>query len=91
MNTDSARVRLVSDSEYVAARDWVQSYFQEERDESLGIIAAEDLLNEVLENVGIVIYNRALEDAKAWAVRLLENVEIDFEGLRRQPTRGERP
>ena len=90
MGSESRRTSLLRDTEYDAAREWIQTYFSEERDEQLGIIAAEDLLNEFLQNVGVAVYNRALDDSKQWAVRLLENVEIDFEGLRRQPARKEK-
>ena len=86
----SVRESLLSTREYDAAREWIQTYFREERDEQVGIIAAEELLDRFLADVGVVVYNRALDDARQWAVRLLENAEIDFEGLRRQPAREER-
>ena len=85
----SKRVSLLDDAEYAAAREWVQTFFREERDEQLGIIAAEEILDGFLETVGVALYNHALDDAKQWGVRLLESVEIDFEGLRRQPVRRE--
>lgn len=56
----------------------IQEFFREERDENLGIIAAEDILNFVINTLGEEIYNKALDDARIWFKRNMENIEADF-------------
>ncbi|HEX3075561.1 MAG TPA: DUF2164 domain-containing protein [Lachnospiraceae bacterium] len=53
-------------------------YFETERDEKLGIIASEGILDFFLEDLGIFIYNKALEDAKKWYGKRMEDVEADY-------------
>ena len=55
----------------------IQSYF-EQRDEKIGIIAAEDLLEFFLNALGKQIYNKALDNVKLWYEKVMENVEADF-------------
>ena len=56
-------------------------FFQEERDEELGIIGAETVLDFFLDVLGEIIYNKALDDAKRWLNRTVENAESDFYAL----------
>jgi len=56
----------------------IQNYFERERDEKIGIIASENLLEFFLETLGKYIYNKALDDAKTWFETRLENLEADF-------------
>ncbi|HHU83381.1 MAG TPA: DUF2164 domain-containing protein, partial [Firmicutes bacterium] len=44
----------------------IQSYFDEERDEKIGVIAAESLLEFFLNTLGKHIYNKALDNVKLW-------------------------
>ena len=87
MSRDEHRIALLTDQERNLARDWVISYFESERDERLGILASEEILDAFLESIGPVIYNRALADAKVWLARRVEDMEVDYEALRRS-TRG---
>jgi uncharacterized protein (DUF2164 family) len=59
-------------------------YFETERDEKLGIIASESILDFFLDNLGRFIYNKALDDAKIWFTKRLEDVEADFYSLYKQ-------
>lgn len=55
----------------------IQRYFQQERDEKLGNIAAAGLLAFVLEEIGPSVYNKGVADAQE---RLQARVaELDFE------------
>ena len=56
----------------------IQTFFQEERGEEIGIIAAETILDFMIENVGKCAYNKALEDAKGWFEQRLEDLSIDY-------------
>lgn len=53
-------------------------YFETEREEKLGIIASEQILDFFMDNLGPLIYNKALDDAKLWYGQRMEDVEADF-------------
>lgn len=53
-------------------------YFETERDEKLGIIASENILDFFMDTLGTYIYNKALDDSKLWYGRRMEDVEADF-------------
>jgi uncharacterized protein (DUF2164 family) len=48
------------------------AYFLDERGETIGMIAAENLLDFLLQSVGPGIYNKAIEDAKTLFKKQLE-------------------
>lgn len=56
-------------------------FFQEERGEDLGIIGADTVLDFFLDVLGETIYNKALDDAKRWLTRTVENAESDYYAL----------
>lgn len=56
-------------------------FFQEERDEELGIIGAETILDFFLDILGETVYNKALDDVKLWLTRNAENMESDYYAL----------
>ena len=58
--------------------DEIIYYFETERDEKLGIIASESILDFFLDDLGRFIYNKALDDAKLWHSKRMEDVEADF-------------
>ncbi|HBB02825.1 MAG: hypothetical protein US89_C0007G0007 [Candidatus Peregrinibacteria bacterium GW2011_GWF2_38_29] len=57
------------------------TYFKEERDEEIGMLASEDILDFFLENLGKDIYKRAVDDLKAIVKQNFENLEIDLDLL----------
>jgi uncharacterized protein (DUF2164 family) len=56
-------------------------YFETERDEKLGIIGSEKILDFFMDTLGVFIYNRALDDSKRWFDKRMEDVEADFYSL----------
>ena len=56
-------------------------FFREERDEELGVIGSETILDFFLDVLGEAIYNKALDDVKLWPTRNVENMESDFYAL----------
>lgn len=56
-------------------------FFKEERDEELGIIGSEVILDFFMEMLGERIYNKALDDVKLWLTRNVENLESDYYAL----------
>lgn len=59
-------------------------YFETERDEKLGIIASESILDFFMDSLGKHIYNKALDDTKKWYSHRMEDVEADFYALYKQ-------
>ncbi|HEY8391936.1 MAG TPA: DUF2164 domain-containing protein [Capillibacterium sp.] len=59
----------------------VQTFFYHEREENLGVIAAENILDFFLNNLGTVIYNKALDEARVWFSKKMEILENDFDLL----------
>ncbi len=57
------------------------TFFKEERNEEIGIIAAENILDFFLQNVGKDTYNKGVEDAIAVIKGRLEDVELDLDSL----------
>ena len=54
----------------------IQGYFDQKRDETLGNLEAAFLLDFFLEQIGPIIYNRAVADAQA----LMQDKLIDIDG-----------
>ncbi len=61
--------------------DEIVYYFETEREEKLGIIASESVLDFFLDTMGPYLYNKALEDTKFWYGKKMEDVEADFYAL----------
>lgn len=59
----------------------IQNFFSEEREEQIGIIASENLLDFFMENLGNKIYNKALDDARVWFGKRMEALDIDYDLL----------
>lgn len=68
----------LKDEEKKELIDTIIQFFDEERDEKIGIIAAENLLDFFLNNLGKSIYNKALDDAKVWFEQRMEFMGSDF-------------
>lgn len=58
--------------------DEIKDYYSREREEQIGILASESLLDFFLEDLGKIIYNKALEDTKLWFDHRMEDIEADF-------------
>lgn len=56
----------------------IKDYFLQEREEQIGIIASESVLEFFLDNLGKIIYNKALDDTKLWFDHRMEDVEADY-------------
>ncbi|MFF2093894.1 DUF2164 domain-containing protein [Paenibacillus sp. NPDC058174] len=59
----------------------VQSFFELERDESIGSIAAEQLLDYMLAELGPYVYNQAIADARKSVMERLQSVEDELYAL----------
>jgi len=59
----------------------IQSFFYEERNETIGIIAADKVLEFFIEVLGNKVYNKALDDTQFWFKRYMDNMEADYYSL----------
>lgn len=57
------------------------TYFKVEREEEIGVIAAEEVLDFFMEGLGKDLYNKGLKDAKALVKNSMENMEVDLDLL----------
>ncbi|MBU1445982.1 DUF2164 domain-containing protein [Patescibacteria group bacterium] len=61
--------------------DEIQRFFLNSRDEEIGVIAAEEVLDAVLEMVSIDIYKRGLADAKKVVEEFTDDLKVDLDML----------
>lgn len=57
------------------------TFFKNERDEDIGIIQGEAILDFFLKNAGLEIYNKGVEDARSFLKTRFEDLELDMEVL----------
>lgn len=79
MPTTKQQLSLLSGTNRQAAIQSIIDYFATELDETIGIIAAEDLLDVFLESAGAAIYNQAVEDAKKMITQAQETLIAELE------------
>lgn len=60
------------------------NFFREKRDEELGVIAAEDILDFFLEDIGPMIYNKGVEDSREALRKQFDNLDMDLTLLLRE-------
>lgn len=70
----------LSDEQRKQAINDIVDYFTSERDQQIGVIAAEEILNFFLETIGQNIYSQGITDVKKIidAARINENFEIEM-------------
>lgn len=71
----------ISDEKRQQAIDDLIYFFESERSEKIGVIAAEQLLDFFLENIGPDVYNRGLSDAKTVIAKRVEDLQFDMDDL----------
>ena len=71
-------VYKLSDEEKKKMMDDIEYFFKDVRDEKIGIVASQQLLDFFLESLGKNIYNKALDDVHKWYKGMADNIESDF-------------
>ena len=56
-------------------------FYRNERDEKIGMIAAENMLDHFLQHAGISLYNKGVEDSMRYLRERFENLELDREAM----------
>ncbi len=64
-----------------ACAEEIITFFEKERDEEIGVIAAEEILDFFLQNVGNHIYNKGIEDSRGTFNKKFIDAEIDLDLL----------
>jgi uncharacterized protein (DUF2164 family) len=72
---------LLSKDSRKKAIEIIIDYFEVELDKKIGVIAAEDVLDMFLNEIGKGIYNKAVEDSKEYLKERNEQILIDLEAL----------
>ncbi len=57
------------------------NYYEDVREEPLGIIEREQLMDWFMESAAPLIYNKALDDTKEWYRRMQDNLDAEFYAL----------
>lgn len=65
----------------------VQGYFQDERDEEIGGLAAEQLIAYMIRQLGPALYNRAIADARAMLTDRLGQIDDELYALEKRPAK----
>jgi uncharacterized protein (DUF2164 family) len=61
----------------------IQHYFHQERDDEIGELAAELMLDFFLKQIGPHFYNQGVQDAKEMTLEKMMSMEVDIEALKR--------
>lgn len=71
------QIRL-TDEQIREMRIRIADWFEEERGETLGMIAQQDILDFFMDSLAPAIYNKALKDAEHWYKNIQDNMEADY-------------
>ncbi len=72
---------LISKEKRKVLIDETISFFERERDERIGIVAAELFIDFFLRSMGEDIYNKGVEDSKSLLKNRFEDLEMDLDVL----------
>lgn len=70
---------VLSEAQRQTAIEAIINYFTTERDEEMGVIAAEQLLDMFLQTSGLDIYNNSVDASKKFVKSQLEELELNME------------
>jgi uncharacterized protein (DUF2164 family) len=71
----------LSDEEKNLAKEGLILFFENKRNEKIGIIAAEEIINFFLQSVGDKLYNKGVTDAKKAIENRIEELNFDLDDL----------
>lgn len=79
-------IRLPKEAKELILDD-ILAYFERERGETMGRLAAEALLDFMIGAVGPAVYNQALSDARAALAEKLQSLDDDLYALEKRRSR----
>lgn len=79
MKKNAQPIGLLTDKQRNEATKEIVNFFATEREEEIGLIAAEDFLDMFLDQIGVVLYNKGVEDARIFTKENLDRITLDME------------
>jgi uncharacterized protein (DUF2164 family) len=73
------QIGLLNEQQRQIAINEIIDFFATERDEQLGIIAAQDILDMFLENIAKTVYNKGVDDTRNYVTEKLSELETNIE------------
>ena len=61
----------------------IMTFFEQERDEQIGVIAAEEVLTFFLQSIGPAIYNKGIQDASSVIKEKTDGIALDLDALKK--------
>jgi uncharacterized protein (DUF2164 family) len=83
------RIKLEKNQREMVIED-IQAYFETQRSESIGELAADHLLVFMMERLGHIIYNEAIKDCQKVILEQTQRLEDELYALEK-PVQGFRP
>lgn len=72
--------RLTEEERQAAIQELI-NFFEVERDEKIGVIAADELLNHMLETIGTTLYNKGVAAARNAIQTRVDELNFDLDDL----------
>lgn len=79
MKNDISKLSLISDEKKRGAVEAIIAFYKRERDEEIGVIAAEEILELVIDLVGKDIFNKGVDETVRLVQDRLSGVWMDVE------------
>lgn len=71
------KFKLTSEQEK-QIRSEIKAFYLDVRDEEIGMIEEQQILDLFYEHMAPIIYNKALDDAQRWYRQQIDNLESDY-------------
>ena len=84
MNRQPLNIIQLDDDKKKKIKEEIAAFYMDVFNEEIGIIKQQQLLDLFVENLAPVIYNKALDDAKAWYSQQQSNLDSDYYMLYRE-------
>ncbi|MFA7245279.1 MAG: DUF2164 family protein [Candidatus Magasanikbacteria bacterium] len=84
MNKIKKQWDILSEEERRSYINKIIAFFETERDEKIGVIAAEEIMDFFLENFTRPIYNKGIDEAKEMLKEKMTDLEIDLDAMKQK-------
>jgi len=81
MNQIKRTRERLSDEEKNLAKEELILFFENERNEKIGVVAAEEIINFFLQSIGSKLYNKGVNDAKKVLRNRVDELNYDLDDL----------
>lgn len=81
MNQIKRTWERLSDEEKNLAKEELILFFENERNEKIGVVAAEEIINFFLQSIGSKLYNKGINDAKKVLRNRVDELNYDLDDL----------